>query len=242
MVGRDPPAPVAADLLLTVAGDVDDPVAGPEELPPTIRVFPLGGAILLPRATLPLNIFEPRYLAMVRDAMAGDRLISIAQPRGDGSDERPGLYEVAGLGRITQFSETGDGRYLIALSGLTRVRIVEELPVTTPYRQVRADYAPFLADWHEPAALPEVMRADLESVLQRYLDAQGLSADWEAVKAADDESLINTLAAVCPFEASERQALLEAPDLAQRTRTLTALMRFAADATGVIGDGDTTVQ
>jgi Lon protease-like protein len=221
---------------------VDDPVTGPEELPPTVRVFPLGGAILLPRAVLPLNIFEPRYLAMVRDAMAGDRLIAIVQPRGGGPDDRPDLYEVAGLGRITQFSETGDGRYLIALSGLARMRIVEELPVTTPYRQVRADHAPYLADWHEPPPLPEVMRADLEAVLQRYLDAQNLSADWEAVQAANDESLVNTLAAVCPFEAAERQALLEAPDLAQRTRTLTALMRFAADATGAPSEGDPTVQ
>lgn len=219
---------------------MDSPVTGPEELPPIVRVFPLSGAILLPRAILPLNIFEPRYLAMVRDAMAGDRLIAIVQPRGSG--DRPGLYEIAGLGRITQFSETGDGRYLIALSGLSRMRIVEELPVTTPYRQVRADHAPFVADWNEPPPLPEVMRADLEAVLQRYLDAQNLSADWEAVRAADDESLVNTLSAVCPFEPAERQALLEAPDLAQRTRTLVSLMRFAADATGTLGDGDTSVQ
>ncbi len=217
--------------------------APPEDLPTRLRIFPLAGAILLPRAVLPLNIFEPRYLAMVRDAMASDRLIGIVQPRaGAAGDEPPPVYAVGGLGRVTQFSETGDGRYLIALTGLTRFRIVEELPVTTAYRQVSADYAPYAFDRSEAAPLPQVMRADLEAVLRRYLDAQNLSADWDAVRAAGDESLVNTLCAVCPFEAAERQALLEAPDLAQRARTLSALMRFAAESTGPAGTGARTVQ
>ena len=214
----------------------------PEEAPAIVRVFPLVGAILLPRAVLPLNIFEPRYLAMVRDAMAGDRFIGIVQPRGDVAADPPALYATGGLGRITQFSETGDGRFLIALAGVTRFRAVEELAVATPYRQVRADYRPFAGDWREPQPLPPVMRADLEAVLRRYLDAQNLAADWDAVKAADDESLTNTLAAVCPFEPAERQALLEAADLAQRVRTLAALMRFAADSTSPASQGETTLQ
>ncbi len=218
------------------------PPTTPEEVPDTIRVFPLGGAILLPRAVLPLNIFEPRYLAMVKDAMASDRLIGIVQPRTDIMADPPALYATGGLGRITQFSETGDGRFLIALSGITRFRALEELPVPTPYRQFRVDCRPFEADWREPPPLPTAMRGGLEEVLRRYLDAQNLAADWEAVTAADDESLINTLSAVCPFEPAERQALLEAPDLAQRARTLTALMRFAADATSPAGETDSTLQ
>jgi Lon protease-like protein len=215
---------------------------GPGTLPATIPVFPLAGAILLPRAVLPLNIFEPRYLDMVRDAMSGERLIGMVQPRAELPAERPPLYGVGGLGRITQFSETSDGRFMIALSGLTRFAITEELAVTTPYRQVVAEFDRFEPDWHEPDSLPAVMREELETVLHRYLDAQSLSADWEAVKAADDESLVSTLAAVCPFEVAERQALLEAADLARRARTLTALMRFAADSTGAAGDAETTLQ
>lgn len=196
-----------------------------DTLPGTIPVFPLAGALMLPRAELPLNIFEPRYLAMVRDAMAGERLIGMVQPK----DERepPALYEVGGLGRITQFSETGDGRFLIALTGLTRFRIAEELNVDTPYRQVRADYSAFASDWRDGEPLAAAMRADLEGSLRTYLDSQGLSADWDAVAGADDESLINTLTAVCPFDVAEKQALLEAATLRDRAGVLAALMSFA---------------
>jgi uncharacterized protein len=197
-------------------------------LPAAIPVFPLAGALMLPRAELPLNIFEPRYLAMVRDAMAGDRLIGMVQPKD--ARETPGLYEVGGLGRITQFSETGDGRFLIALAGLTRFRIERELDVETPYRQVVADYAPFAGDWREGEPLPAAVRADLEASLRTYLDTQGLSADWDAVAGADDESLVNTLTAVCPFDVAEKQALLEAPQLRDRAGVLSALMSFAAPA------------
>ena len=197
-------------------------------LPTTLPVFPLAGALMLPRAELPLNIFEPRYLAMVRDAMAGDRLIGMVQPKDD--RDPPALYEVGGLGRITQFSETGDGRFLIALVGLTRFRIDRELDVETPYRQVVADYVPFAADWREPDPLPAAARADLETSLRHYLDTQGLSADWEAVAGADDESLINTLTAVCPFDIAEKQALLEAAHLRDRAGVLAALMTFAPAA------------
>jgi uncharacterized protein len=194
-------------------------------LPAEIPVFPLAGALLLPRAELPLNIFEPRYLAMVRDAMAGDRLVGMIQPRDDG--EPPVLYEVGGLGRITQFSETGDGRFLITLVGLTRFRVARELDVATPYRRVAADYAPFAADWREAEPLPAAVRSDLENSLRAYLDTQGLSADWEAVASADDESLVNTLTAVCPFDVAEKQALIEAPALRERANVLSMLMAFA---------------
>ena len=199
-----------------------------DSLPATIPVFPLTGALMLPRAELPLNIFEPRYLAMVRDAMAGDRLIGMVQPKDE--NERPELFAIGGLGRITQFSETGDGRVLIAMIGLTRFRIGRELAVETPYRQVVADYAPFAGDWRDADPLPAAVRADLEGSLRSYLDSQGLSADWDAVANADDESLVNTLTSVCPFDIAEKQALLEAAALRDRASVLAALMIFASPA------------
>ncbi len=203
-------------------------------LPPAVPVFPLTGALLLPRGVLPLNIFEPRYLAMVRDAMAATgaaaRIIGIIQPRPSsrGGDDPPQLYDVGCLGRITDFRETEDGRILIALTGVTRFRISAELDRTTPYRQVLADYVDFQDDRDDPEALAAAARAGLEDVLKAYLDTQGLAADWDAVKSADDESLVTTLACVCPFDPVEKQALLEADDLQDRAATLTALMTFAA--------------
>ncbi|MBV8972398.1 MAG: LON peptidase substrate-binding domain-containing protein [Sphingomonadaceae bacterium] len=197
-------------------------------LPTVLPVFPLGGAVLLPRGVLPLNIFEPRYLAMVRDAMAGDKLIGMIQPRGDG--DPPGLFGVGCAGRITEHRETGDGRVLIALTGVARFAVAAELDVTTPYRQVRADFDAFAADAGEPQPLAPAARSALETTLRAYLDAQGLSADWKAVSEADDDSLVTTLTAVCPFEPIERQALLEAPDLPTRAATLGALMTFAQGA------------
>jgi len=203
------------------------PPASLADLPRRVRLFPLGGAILLPRATMPLNIFEPRYLAMVRDAMADDRMIAIIQPRASEPERQPPLFDVGAVGRITQYAETGDGRYLIALTGLARFHLREELAVTTAYRQAEVDYAPFAADWSSPEPLAAAVRADLETQLKAYLEAQGLSADWDAVRNADDESLVNTLAVVCPFQPAERQALLEATSLPDRARTLAMLMQFA---------------
>ena len=212
---------------------------GWDPLPVAVPVFPLSGALLLPRGHLPLNIFEPRYLAMVRDAMAAtgaaNRIIGIVQPRGGANgaeSEPPALFEVGCLGRIGDYRETDDGRILITLAGVTRFRIQAELDRTTPYRQVMADYDGFGDDRDDPEALAGVARAALEEVLRAYLDAQGLSADWEAVKSADDESLVTTLASVCPFDPVEKQALLEADDLADRAATLTALMTFAQGAGG----------
>jgi hypothetical protein len=200
-----------------------------EPLPAAVPVFPLTGALLLPRGVLPLNIFEPRYLAMVRDAMAATgaahRIIGIVQPRHPG--EPPQLYDVGCLGRISDFRETEDGRMLIALTGISRFRIQAELDRTTLYRQVMTDYLGFGDDRDDSDALAAAARAGLEDVLQAYLDAKGLSADWQAVTDADDEALVTTLASVCPFDPAEKQALLEAEDLADRAATLTALMTFA---------------
>ncbi len=213
-----------------------------EPLPVAVPVFPLSGALLLPRGVLPLNIFEPRYLAMVRDAMAAtgsaNRIIGIIQTRGGGEPglraggDPPSLYAVGCLGRIGDYRETDDGRILLALTGVSRFRIQAELDRTTLYRQVMADYHGFGGDRAEPAPLAAVARAGLEEVLRAYLDVQGLSADWEAVKSADDESLVTTLASVCPFDPVEKQALLEADDLCDRAATLTALMTFAQGAGG----------
>lgn len=199
---------------------------GTDTLPAQIPLFPLAGTVLLPRATLPLNIFEPRYLAMVKDAMASNRLVGIIQPR-DAAEPLPQLYEIGGVGRITQFAETGDGRFLIALTGLQRFRIRHELTTDKPYREIAADYDAFVGDWREPDPLPAALRADLENSLRAYLDSQDLSADWDAVGSADDESLVHTLATVCPFETAEKQALLEATNLRERTLTLSTLMAFA---------------
>ncbi|MGL4543617.1 MAG: LON peptidase substrate-binding domain-containing protein [Polymorphobacter sp.] len=209
-----------------------------DQLPEVIPVFPLTGAVLLPRGIMPLNIFEPRYLAMVRDAMAGSRLIGMVQPRGDGPG-RSRLFDVGCIGRVTEITETEDGRLLIELTGLQRFKVARELEVETPYRQIVASYDGFDADAAEPVAVNAAARAALEEILRTYLDTNGLSADWDAVASADDDSLITTLAAVCPFDPVEKQALLEAPDLPSRAATLTALMTFSQ---GARGNGRQTVQ
>ncbi|TPE60199.1 peptidase S16 [Sandaracinobacter neustonicus] len=212
-----------------------EPPASPADLPATVRLFPLGGVILLPRAVLPLNIFEPRYLAMVRDAMATDQMIAMIQPReSHPRDEvaKPDLYDIGTTGRITQYSETGDGRFLISLTGLARFRLTSELAATTPYRQAAVDYSAHERDWSPAEPLAAATRAHLETMLKSYLETQGLSADWDAVKSADDESLINTLATVCPFSNAERQALLEAATLPARASTLSTLMQFASGEAG----------
>lgn len=209
-------------------------------LPTVLPVFPIGGAVLLPRGVMPLNIFEPRYLAMIRDAMAGDKLIGLIQPRVAGDDTgkgRPGLFDVGCAGRITEFHETGDGRMIIALTGVARFAVTRELDVTTPYRQVMPDFDAFADDAGEPRPLAPAARSALETTLRAYLDTQGLSADWKAVSEADDDSLVTTLSAVCPFDPVERQALLEARDLPARAATLNALMTFAQGAGG--SDGKT---
>jgi Lon protease-like protein len=199
--------------------------------PQVVPVFPLPGVILLPRGQLPLNIFEPRYLNMVDDAMAGDRIIAMVQPSG-GPPSLPILSPVGCAGRITSFSETSDGRYLITLTGVSRFRIVTEMPSPAPYRQIRADFVPFEADLAPPPAADTTERGPFLDALRAYLEARGLDIDWDMAEDAPTEALVNSLAMALPFEPAEKQALLEAEDLAARTVALDALMRIDAAADG----------
>lgn len=202
------------------------------ELPQVIPVFPLPGSILLSRGQLPLNVFEPRYLNMVDDAMAGDRMIGLIQPLGD-LDIQPPLARVGCAGRITSFNETSDGRYLITLTGVCRFRVTTELQIKTPYRQVRADFAPFEADLRAPDPAADFDRDHFLDALRPYLEHRGLNVDWDTAEIAPQEALINSLSMALPFEPAEKQALLEARTLEDRAQALTALLRIdAAD------DGD----
>ena len=204
------------------------------DLPQVIPVFPLPGAILLPRGQLPLNIFEPRYLNMIDDAMAGDRIVGMIQPQG--SQSLPGLSPVGCAGRITSFAETSDGRYLITLTGCARFRLASELPTQTPYRQVRADFTAFEADLAAPPVDDVGLdRETLLDALRAYLETRGLDIDWDTAETAPPEALINSLSMALPFEPPEKQALLEAVSLTDRSTVLTALMTIdAAEA----GEGD----
>jgi Lon protease-like protein len=204
------------------------------DLPQVIPVFPLPGAILLPRGQLPLNIFEPRYLNMIDDAMAGDRIIGMIQTSG-GTTRLPSLTAVGCAGRITSFAETSDGRYLITLTGVARFRVASEMPTQTPYRQVRAAFGPFESDLVSPTA-DDFDRDGFLVALKTYLERRQLDIDWETAEAAPPEALINSLSMALPFEPAEKQALLESPSLSDRGDVLTALMRIDAAETG---DGDT---
>jgi uncharacterized protein len=200
---------------------------GPEALPAVIPVFPLPGALLLPRGQMPLNIFEPRYLAMVDDALrSGDRLIGMIQPdpAHPGADpSKPQLFQVGCVGRMTQFAESGDGRYLIQLTGVARFRIAQELSVTTPYRQCRVTYQPFADDFTPRLGEDAVDRKALLRALTAFLKANNLKADWEGIENAPNEALVNALAMMSPYEAAEKQAMLEAPDLKTRAEILVAV-------------------
>jgi Lon protease-like protein len=194
-----------------------------DDKPLRIPVFPLAGALLFPRAQLPLHIFEPRYRAMVRDALAGDRLIGMIQPRGP--EEPPPLFDVGCLGRIASAEALDDGRYNIVLEGLGRFRVVREADVDTSYRQVDAERGDF-GDSAEAEPLGLAQRAELEREARRYADALGYSVDWDAVTRLDDEMLVNAIAQVAPFDVGSKQALLEAPDIAERCDLLVQFMQF----------------
>jgi len=199
---------------------------GPAELPEVIPVFPLAGALLLPRGQMPLNIFEPRYLALVDDTFRdGHRLIGMIQPDGAHSqnDDRPVLFKVGCVGRITQLAESGDGRYLLELTGVSRFRIVEELTVLTAYRQCRVDYFPFSDDFIARKGEDAVDREELLGALTEFLKANNLSVDWEGVENAPNEALVNALAMMSPYGPAEKQAMLEAPDLKTRAEILIAV-------------------
>lgn len=199
-----------------------------EELPRTLPVFPLTGAVLLPRGELPLNIFEPRYLAMVDAALGQDRCIGMIQPVShEDSVLVPALSKVGCMGRITGFRETDDGRYLITLTGICRFRIADEPAVTTPFRQVRPDYGGFCHDLVADAAA-DFPRDRLLAALKTYLSRRDLKADWRSVMNAPPETLVNALAMLCPFQPAEKQALVEAPGWAERVDTLVAILEMSA--------------
>jgi Lon protease-like protein len=215
----------------------------PGDLAEVVPVFPLPGALLLPRGQMPLNIFEPRYLAMIDDALrAGHRLIGMIQPDSahPGSAEKPNLFKIGCVGRITQIAETGDGRYLIQLTGIARFRIDEELAVTTPYRQCRVIYAPFADDLVPRKGEEAVDRERLLGALSEFLRANDLKADWEGIENAPNEALVNALAMMSPYGTAEKQALLEAPDLKTRAEILVAMteIELAKKASG----GETPLQ
>jgi uncharacterized protein len=199
------------------------------DLPDRVPVFPLAGALLLPSGQMPLNIFEPRYVAMIDAAMAGDRLVGMIQPALDASEgaAAPPLCDVGCLGRITQFSETGDGRYGIMLTGVCRFRVAEELAVDTPFRQCRISVDGF-SDLSEPRGGEDAVdRSALLRTLRDYLAANDLEADWEGVNRASNASLVTALSMMSPWGPPEKQALLESPDHAARARTLIAIAEMA---------------
>ena len=198
------------------------------DLPKTLPVFPLTGALLLPRGMLPLNVFEPRYLAMVDAAMSGTRLIGMIQPTvHEDKALKPPLSAVGCAGRITSYQENDDGRYVIALTGICRFKIAEELEIETPYRQVSPDYASFAGDLAESTVARDFPRERLAMALKAYLSHREMKADWQSVMGAPAESLVNALAMLCPFEPAEKQALLEAQCLNDRVDTLVALLEMA---------------
>jgi hypothetical protein len=207
-----------------------------EELPASLPVFPLAGALLLPRGRLPLNIFEPRYLAMVEDALKSDRLIGMVQPA-EGESTEPGavpaLRQTGCAGRIVSFAETDDGRYLVTLAGVCRFVIRAEIEAKHGYRRVEADFAPYRSDLD---AVPGggLDRARLIRALRAYVQRLGLGVDWRALEKSDDEDLVTAVAMGCPFDGSEKQALLEAPDFDERARLMVGLLEMA-----LLGDGDT---
>lgn len=201
------------------------PIRKISDLPETLAVFPLPGALVFPRWDLPLNIFEPRYLNMVDDAMAGTRLIGMIQPVG-GSRAHPDLARVGCAARITRYGETEDGRYLITLTGICRFAVRAELDVTSPYRQVVPDWSPFAGDLYETPTTDLPDRLALVGALRNYTEANALQADWAAVDMAPIETLVHALASGCPFDPLEKQALLEADTLADRARVLTSLLEI----------------
>jgi Lon protease-like protein len=199
-----------------------------EDLPAEIPVFPLPGALLLPQGRLPLNIFEPRYLAMTEDALAAGRMFGMVQPdpARPEAETGPGLYGIGCLGRLSSFSETEDGRLLVTLTGLIRFRLEAELPPRRGYRRVRADYGPYRADLDCKPEPGEFDRKELLGALKPYFRARGIEANWAAVEQTGDALLVTTLAMVCPFDVREKQALLEAGSTGERARMLVAMMQM----------------
>jgi len=197
------------------------------DLPDTIPVFPLPGALLLPRARLPLHLFEPRYLAMLDDTLkTSHRLIGMVQPWDVPGTGETRLHSIGCAGRVTQFSETEDGRYMITLAGISRFRILSEVAGFTPYRRADVSWEGFDADLGASERDKSFDRESFLDLLSRYFTALDLSTDWDSLKEAEDELLINSLSMLCPFDPEEKQALLEAPSLSTRRETLVTLIEF----------------
>ena len=216
---------------------------GPGDLADVVPVFPLAGALLLPRGQMPLNIFEPRYLAMVDDSLrSGRRLIGMIQPdpAHPGPENKPTLFRIGCVGRMTQFAESGDGRYLIQLTGIARFRIDHELEVSTPYRQCRVSYMDFIGDFTARKGEDEVDRGNLLRALSEFLNANDLKADWQGIENAPNEALVNALAMMSPYGTAEKQAMLEAPDLKTRAEILIAVTEI--ELARKIAGGETPLQ
>jgi uncharacterized protein len=205
----------------------------PHDLPTEFPVFPLAGALLLPRGRLPLNIFERRYLAMVEDSLGVGRMLGMIQPdpHRPESESGPGLYRVGCLGRLSSFSETDDGRYLVTLTGLIRFAVAAELVMGRGYRRVRGDFSPYLADLETTPGPIGVEREALLTALQGYFARRNFEANWDAVRRMQDDALVTTLSMICPFEPAENQALLEAATDADRAAILLALLQMGAAET-----------
>jgi len=214
------------------------------DLADVIPVFPLPGALLLPRGQMPLNIFEPRYVAMIDESLrSGHRLIGMIQPdtAHPGSPDKPNLYKVGCVGRITQLAESGDGRYLLQLTGIVRFQVDEELRVPTLFRQCRVRYTPFIDDFTARKGEDDVDRKSLLAALTGFLKANDLKADWEGIETAPNEALVNALAMMSPYGAPEKQALLEAPDLKTRAELLVAMTEMELAKKNASG-GETSLQ
>lgn len=207
--------------------------SAPSELPAVLPVFPLSAALLLPRGQMPLNIFEPRYLAMVDAALASHRIIGMVQPALDaGDDGKPALCGVGCAGRITAFQETGDGRILITLTGIARFRVEQELTTLTPYRQCRVSYEEFGDDLVPRKGEDAVDRKKLLATFRTYLEINNMEADWESVNQAPNEALVNALSMMAPYGPREKQALLEAGTLADRAEMLVAMTEMVVAKAG----------
>jgi hypothetical protein len=233
-----------------MSGAVSDP--DHTELPASLPIFPLTGVLLLPRGKLPLNVFEPRYLNMVRDALASDRMIGMVQPREDDpttltgpppdavppdaalGERPPALYPTGCAGRITAFSESDDGRFQITLTGIARFAITGEAPALRGYRRVVPDWEPYRADLADDTAA--IDRPRLLTALKAFFKLNDITADWDSIAATPDERLVTSLAMICQFAPSEKQALLEARDLGERSRVMTALVEMAVLGRSTAGD------
>ena len=207
--------------------DVFDPAF--EDLPPEIPIFPLTGVLLLPGGKLPLNIFEPRYLNMTAAALAGDRMIGMIQPTGDNEGAQPEVYRTGCAGRLTSFSETENGRYLITLSGYARFDIKQELPLRDGFRMVVPDWAPYRQDLAEDDS-DIIDRDRMLRALKGYFAANQVDANWDAIKDTPTDQLVNALAMMCPFQPSEKQALLEATSLLDRADVMVVLLEMSLAA------------